>query len=304
MDIAWCADGSSTADRALAEAPPWLKQPGRRDHVLVVVPPVQSVGMTVALGTPYLPEADLVRAAEEEGRIQLDLALARLSAHGAGDAGPPVGHLLHGDPATRLQDWLAHHGPDLVVLGTHGRGGVSRVLLGSVADHLIRHASCPVLLIPDRAPPPEPKGCVAYLVDSEAMADLLIPASRKLLVLDDHPLEVVTALHPPPILPAGQAMGGPLVDWEAMATLEAASARALLTHAATLLGGKVATHLLMGPASTTLADWVRTRRPGLVVLATHARSLVARAFLGSVADHLIRHAPAPLLILRGPTPAG
>lgn len=44
----------------------------------------------------------------------------------------------------------ASEGPDLIVLGTHGRGGLNRVLLGSVADRVIRLAPCPVLTVRER----------------------------------------------------------------------------------------------------------------------------------------------------------
>jgi nucleotide-binding universal stress UspA family protein len=61
--------------------------------------------------------------------------------------------------------WLGEAGPsvvaaaeaegaDLIVVGSHGRAGVARLLLGSVSDHVIRHASCPVLVVPPGDDPP------------------------------------------------------------------------------------------------------------------------------------------------------
>jgi nucleotide-binding universal stress UspA family protein len=60
--------------------------------------------------------------------------------------------------------WLGEAGPsiiaaaeaeeaDLIVMGTHGRVGVTRLLLGSVSDHVIRHASCPVFIVPPAQDP-------------------------------------------------------------------------------------------------------------------------------------------------------
>lgn len=44
---------------------------------------------------------------------------------------------------------LTRHGPELVVVGTHGRAGLARVFLGSVSDHVVRHAPCPVIVVPE-----------------------------------------------------------------------------------------------------------------------------------------------------------
>jgi nucleotide-binding universal stress UspA family protein len=52
-----------------------------------------------------------------------------------------------GDPRDLIVDTAAEVGADLIVMGTHGRRGVTRALLGSVAEGVLRHATCPVLTI-------------------------------------------------------------------------------------------------------------------------------------------------------------
>jgi nucleotide-binding universal stress UspA family protein len=70
--------------------------------------------------------------------------LADLSASlGAGV--PVVTAVLFGDPANEIVRYAREHDIDLIVVGTHGRTGLSRALLGSVAERVIRTASCPVL---------------------------------------------------------------------------------------------------------------------------------------------------------------
>lgn len=59
--------------------------------------------------------------------------------------------LLSGDPATALVKELEKGHHDLVVVGTHGRSGLSHLMLGSVAEKLLRHAPVPVLTVPPRA---------------------------------------------------------------------------------------------------------------------------------------------------------
>lgn len=69
----------------------------------------------------------------------------------------------HAGPAGEVICWLAQDcGCDLIVVGTHGRTGLSHLLMGSVAEHVMRHARCPVLTVRDRDPaePPLPQPVV------------------------------------------------------------------------------------------------------------------------------------------------
>ena len=56
--------------------------------------------------------------------------------------------LEHGEPADTIQRIVKESGPGLVVMGTHGRTGMARLLAGSVAERTVRMASCPVLTVP------------------------------------------------------------------------------------------------------------------------------------------------------------
>jgi universal stress protein A len=55
--------------------------------------------------------------------------------------------LLEGEPASTIVDLAREVGADIIVIGSHGRTGLSRVLLGSVAEHVVRMAGCPVLTV-------------------------------------------------------------------------------------------------------------------------------------------------------------
>lgn len=56
-------------------------------------------------------------------------------------------HLLEGDPAQEIVELSKKLSADLIVLGTHGRSGLARLLMGSVAEHVVRKAECPVLAL-------------------------------------------------------------------------------------------------------------------------------------------------------------
>jgi len=71
------------------------------------------------------------------------------------DATVPVEHILaEGDAATEIVRVAGERGCDLIVLATHGRTGLDRLLMGSVAEHVVRKAPCPVLTI--RSPITQP----------------------------------------------------------------------------------------------------------------------------------------------------
>jgi nucleotide-binding universal stress UspA family protein len=88
-----------------------------------------------------------------------ELGLTDLFARLVKELGPsvPVVVASHGgDAAEEILRYARQHAIDLIVLGTHGRTGVTRALLGSVAERVIRTAPCPVLTVPPGAAPLAP----------------------------------------------------------------------------------------------------------------------------------------------------
>jgi nucleotide-binding universal stress UspA family protein len=68
------------------------------------------------------------------------------------EAGIRVSFLIwEGSPGEAIVDVATSEAVDLVVVGSHGRGSIGRLLIGSVSDHVVRHASCPVLVVRGRA---------------------------------------------------------------------------------------------------------------------------------------------------------
>jgi nucleotide-binding universal stress UspA family protein len=63
--------------------------------------------------------------------------------------------LLEGAPSTAIVDYATDEACDLIVMGTHGRGGIDRLLLGSVAERVVRTSSVPVLTVRVEEPPSE-----------------------------------------------------------------------------------------------------------------------------------------------------
>lgn len=135
-------DGSSTSIQGLREAIKLARNQGAEILLLHVVDEWRVAAGDIAAvnldaGSKALREAgtELLKQAETQVReagVTVHTALLE-------ELGVPVGECI----VQRAQEWPA----DLIVCGTHGRQGVSRLLLGSSAEYIVRHTSVPVLLV-------------------------------------------------------------------------------------------------------------------------------------------------------------
>lgn len=84
----------------------------------------------------------------------LDAARARLTELAAAEAGVRIRAVtVEGQPAREILAAIRDEGCDLVCMGSHGRGALAEVLMGSVTERVLHHASCPVLVV---RPAPQP----------------------------------------------------------------------------------------------------------------------------------------------------
>jgi nucleotide-binding universal stress UspA family protein len=91
---------------------------------------------------PGISPAELTAQDEKEGRGALDDALRLLPQGLSATRFMPVG-----EPAAEIVRAARGWGADLIVVGSHARHGLGRILLGSVAEAVMRHAGCPVLVV-------------------------------------------------------------------------------------------------------------------------------------------------------------
>lgn len=66
--------------------------------------------------------------------------------------------IVSGEPAEIILDQSKQQGVDLIIMGSHGRSNAARWFLGSVAEAVLRHSNCPVLVVPPQAQPPNKAG--------------------------------------------------------------------------------------------------------------------------------------------------
>ncbi len=131
-------DFSEASKNALAYGRNLARAFGSRLHVLHVADVISTSAAQFYPEGPGEPEAKATELATHQLRTYVD-------GEGAGDARIAV--RVAPDPAIEIVDYANDVHADLVVLGTHGRTGVSRFIMGSVAEHVVRTASCPVLVV-------------------------------------------------------------------------------------------------------------------------------------------------------------
>ncbi len=144
--IVAAVDFSETSDDALRLAAELAGCHDSELHLLHVIPDARQQAWSVEA-----PGLDF-SALQEESMADAERLLAQRSAVVVSALPRVVRRVVAGLPAAReIAQYAATHRADLIVVGTHGYGPVRRLVLGSVADRVVRMAPCPVLTVPHHA---------------------------------------------------------------------------------------------------------------------------------------------------------
>jgi len=288
-------DGSALAERALPAAMGLAEATHAALHLVTVQPPMPFL----TSDTPIPPDMLEEEAARFESYLR-DTA-KELSARCAS----PVNHaLLFGPPAAALGKYAESHAIDLIVMTTHGRSGLTRMALGSMAEALLRSVTVPVLLFTSETATAEgPASFTAVLValdgteGSEVVLDAAVAlggVARSTAYTLVHVME-----NPPPTL--ARIAFYPERGTPTWRERREATARRAFEPMAGLLreaGFTASVQMLDGrPVSRQLLDFARTSGSDLLVMGTHAPRGAERLLLGSVADDIIRHTDRPVLVV-------
>lgn len=200
-------------------------------------------------------------------------------------------------PGKHILSYAEEHKTDLVVMGTHGRRGVDRMLLGSVTEEVVRQASCPVLTVRKALTTSPSKTIRRVLVPidfSEASEralqhayELAMTYGAEIVVL--HAIEEV-------VLPMAYGVAPKQVDAEAVRPdVESALAELLKKH----VGIEHArAEVRVGYPPQQILEAIEEESADLVVMGTHGREGLNRLLMGSVAERIVRHAACPVLTLQ------
>ena len=291
-DILVARDFSSVSDRALRHGLSLAARTGATLHVL---------------------HAEVLHDLGEDDRPSpgngIDTARDELARAGAASAealeGVSVVEVTRRDvsPAPAVLRYAHEKDIDLIALGTHGRRGPSRVLLGSVAEEVVRRADAPVLTVRGeeeggRATPVGLLDRILVPVDfsapsrealrvAAAWADLYGARIDTLHVVEED-------LHP------AFYVGGVRSVYDVEPDLDEKVEAKLRDFASDTMGSAdgVDAHVRTGSAPSEIAEFVETNGVDLVALSTHGRTGLERFLLGSVTEKVVRHARCPVLTVK------
>jgi nucleotide-binding universal stress UspA family protein len=281
-------DGSELSERALPFGRVLAGTVGARLVLLRVVPPV---------GPFDSPEPG------ERAKAMADASDYVSSLVVPVEGEPPVDALAYGgEPASSIVDEARARPASMIVMSTHGRTGVGELIFGSVTREVIHRAQSAVLVIPPGCKQPwsgEPPGRILVPLDGSKLAEAILPGAAivaRMLGAELTLLRVVAVTsymrvegYPDPVgVPTTGISGG-----EAEAYL-ADVAREIRED-----GQRVTDVIVEGTnVATAILDAAEERRAALIAMATHGRTGLADATLGSVAAAVVKEATVPVLLQR------
>lgn len=283
-------DGSRTALRAApyAAALAALGEPSR-------------VVLFMALPTREQPDSPLDGRTrdrwERAANLRLRSSARRLRSLGVKDVEVEVRWGVQDDD--EILAAAQRHGASLIVMGTHGRGGLSRALLGSVAMGVLQHSPVPCVFVP-----PGPRVAEARLqrallaVDGTELSEQTIPLAKDLAKAGVK-ISVLRVV-PPAATLVPFAMPGVegYMPISVMDDMTAAAEANVKDIVAQFPAGAAQGEVLIGAPARAITDYAERNTIDLIIMTTHGRGVVGRMLLGSVTDRVMRTAKAPVLVVR------
>jgi nucleotide-binding universal stress UspA family protein len=249
------------------------------------------------LPPPYMP-GDIP---SQTAMAELERIAAELRADGTS-----VNLLVRGgDPADEILRSAADEGSDLIVMRTHGRSGIGRAILGSVAEKVLSRSPVPVMLVRPGGRRLNALRTLLVPVDGSPGGSIALGTAVGLATATGAALELVEV-----VVPITQYMQGDF-GWGGAAYVDPAwddeaqaSAQAYINGVASRLrtaGLSVHTSVEFEPfVARVIVSHAESVGADMIVMSTQALTGPARALLGSVADDVVRHAHCPVLLLHRP----
>lgn len=280
-------DLSDNAQAAFGHALVLARACGAKLHVTHIVEP------------PYLAQAPLAMSPttmaetlRQQGVTNAEQRLSRFVGDLASTHGVAIGsEVVSGWLPDAIVDQAKAVGADLIVMATHGRTGLSRLLLGSVTERVLRSSKCPVLVARGGSALVTPLiSRIAVATDFSEHAERALNVAARVAALTGASLTLVHA-HPNPIYTDGISLDGDLLR-ESVEGAEEALKSLAQKHSV-----NAETRVVMGSPVAALHDYLESNSTDLLVMGTHGRRGLSHALLGSVAEQTVRYATCATLVV-------
>jgi nucleotide-binding universal stress UspA family protein len=261
----------------------------------------------VHLAASYGAELHAVHVADDDAREQRSLIPGSLEdpaaqlelpselRHGPLEAGKVIPREVKADsPAEGILEYARQHDIDVIVMGTLGRKGMERVLIGSVAEQVVREAPCPVLTV--RASAGMQVRRVLVPVDFSEHSKEAIPIAVALAERYGAEIEFFSVIDEDELPASWAPVLGPV--HVAPEEVEARIRKLMDDLVKEYRNGVAVTgSVRVGDPAEDILDYAADRAD-LIVMATHGRTGLQRMLLGSVAEKVIRKAECPVFTVR------
>lgn len=291
-------DGSELAEGVLPYARSLARKLGVPLALLRVVDPVRVVDWADPGSSLFSDE--VLAEMDTKASTYLERVAERLRADGL----TVSCQVREGEPAPAIVEEVEEEPRSLLAMSTHGRSGITRWVLGSVTDKVLRAVHAPILVVRSRegaavGEDAEIKQVILPL-DGSPLAEQVVPHAVALAkALEVGVLVVRVTPSPADYYYFTDFAAAPVVDFSEEVDVDA---RGYLQGMVQRLRDEgveqVEEVLLHGHPASALVDLVQERPDSLVTITTHGRSGITRWVLGSVTDRVVRHATVPVLVLR------
>lgn len=290
-------DGSATAEAVLPYAEAFAAGFKTSVELLSVI---DTGAMTTHLAADKVPRLNAVIADEEKNCASyLDEVVKNFFS-----SFPTECRIVQGNPAEAILEAASEKGNALIAMATHGRSGVTRWLLGSVAEKVLRSTTDPLFLVRAAAARSTPQRIINSIVvplDGSLLAEQILPTVSNWAQALDVEVTLIRAFE----FPASAYYGSEedLPRYEAFREAAHNESAAYLKQKAQSLVGRgvrtVSTAALEGPAAMEIISYAQTAPRAVIAMSTHGRSGMQRWMLGSVTEKVVRHSDDPVLLVRG-----
>ena len=292
-------DFSDSSIRAVVHAAALARWYDSTLTVLHVSPTFEPMQVRGDLGDPVRVVTPMPReqVLEEMSRF-FDLAAVSPQASVVAEAG---------DPQTVIVDHALSNNADLIVMGTHGRRGFRRLLLGSVTEHVLREAPCPVLTVPPRAPTstseavtfkhilcpidfsPSSLQALGFALDLSRQADGVVALLHVIEWLAEEEPRSITHFDSP--------------EYRRHMAADAKERLRLLVAEESPTWSAIEPLVVFGRTYREILRAEETQHADLIVMGAQGRGGVGLALFGSTTQQVVRGAACPVLTVRGLRPS-